>query len=127
MAARSSGKTKQASMRPKSASDSVAGRPTTGASAPAKTTRKTAPAGGKAAEKAPANSPENIAKKTSKRLSTANKQDAMQLLQERNEALLAELEQAKARIAHLEEVNKNVANRIDWVIDSLQSMASTKP
>lgn len=45
---------------------------------------------------------------------------AHEFLLDQNEALKAELEQAHARIAELEELNRNVANRIDWVIDSLQ-------
>mgnify|MGYP001596675465 CR=1 len=44
------------------------------------------------------------------------------LLRDQNEALRTELEQARARIQHLEELNRNVVNRIDWVIDSLQSV-----
>ena len=43
-------------------------------------------------------------------------------LVEQNRLLRAELERAQARIKHLEELNKNVVNRIDWVIDSLQSV-----
>ena len=44
-----------------------------------------------------------------------------ELLIEQNQSLRDELEQANARIKHLEELNKNVVNRIDWVIDSLHS------
>ena len=44
-----------------------------------------------------------------------------ELLIEQNQSLRDELEQANARIKDLEELNKNVVNRIDWVIDSLQS------
>jgi hypothetical protein len=48
------------------------------------------------------------------------------LLIEQNEALRAELDHANARLTQLEELNKNVVNRIDWVIDSLQSILTTK-
>lgn len=48
--------------------------------------------------------------------------DTSEFLREQNAALRAELEQAKARVIHLEQINKNVINRIDWLIDSLQSI-----
>jgi hypothetical protein len=48
------------------------------------------------------------------------------LLIEQNEALRAELDHANARLTQLEELNKNVVNRIDWVIDSLQSTLTAK-
>lgn len=48
--------------------------------------------------------------------------DQLQMLAQQNEALRGELDQALARIRELEELNKNVVNRIDWVIDSLQGI-----
>ncbi len=59
---------------------------------------------------------------------TSTKPDAGQgaveldALAEQNRLLRADLKRAQARIRHLEELNKNVVNRIDWVIDSLQSV-----
>lgn len=51
---------------------------------------------------------------------TANQQIS-QLEQERD-ALKAELEAAMARIAELEKSRELIANRIDWVIDSLHNL-----
>lgn len=53
---------------------------------------------------------------------SARADDQIAMLIEQNEALGAELKEAHARIARLEELNKQVLDRIDWVIDSLQSV-----
>lgn len=107
MAARTKGKMKQvgsARAAPKPAAKRAA--------APAKSPRAKSPA----AKAAPA-------KKTRKaKPASALETTDIVLLREQNEMLRRELEQAQARIQHLEEVNKNVVNRIDWVIDSLQSV-----
>ena len=67
--------------------------------------------------------PSTNAKKTpatrAKAVQGASELDA---LTDQNRLLRAELKRAQARIKHLEELNKNVVNRIDWVIDSLQSV-----
>lgn len=106
MAARTTGKPKQASSR-RTPSKSLVAKKAAGAKGAAAKTRTTKSAS---------------TKKTRPAKSAAAK-DGMetQLLIEQNEALRAELEQAQARVTHLEELNKNVVNRIDWVIDSLQS------
>lgn len=48
-------------------------------------------------------------------------QEISRLEQERD-ALKAELEAAKARIAELERSRELIVNRIDWVIDSLHNL-----
>lgn len=53
---------------------------------------------------------------------TAAIADTVQRLEARAKALEAELEVARARIAHLESNRNQVANRIDWVIDSLHNL-----
>ena len=50
----------------------------------------------------------------------------LEMLVEQNAALRAELEHAKARIAQLEALQVDVINRIDWVIDSLQTVLEEK-
>ena len=101
MAARTKGKPKQAgSARP--TTKTAAKRAATAAKTP-----RTKSAAKKARKPKPATGPGDT--------ETA-------LLRDHNEALRTELEQARARIQQLEEVNKNVVNRIDWVIDSLQSV-----
>ena len=76
--------------------------------------------------KAPAKSPKTKRVKKQASATTTVPADGLvtgmesEMLLEQNAALRAELEQAQARIAELEELNKNVVNRIDWVIDSLQ-------
>lgn len=40
--------------------------------------------------------------------------------------LEAELKDARARIAELEKLNEEAVNRIDWVIDSLQTVLAEK-
>jgi uncharacterized spore protein YtfJ len=52
---------------------------------------------------------------------TAKKPTAAALLRERD-ALIRQLKAAEHRISELEEINKEAVNRIDWVIDSLQSV-----
>ncbi|MGI9477688.1 MAG: hypothetical protein ACR2PI_13380 [Hyphomicrobiaceae bacterium] len=102
MAARTKGKPKQAgSTRP--TTKTAAKR----AAAPAKTPKAKSVTAKKARQTKPA-------------AVTGDAETA--LLRDQNEALRTELEQARARIQHLEELNKNVVNRIDWVIDSLQSV-----
>ncbi|MGD8481148.1 MAG: hypothetical protein PVI61_13595 [Methyloceanibacter sp.] len=49
-----------------------------------------------------------------------------EMLAEQNAALREELEHAKARIAQLEALHEDVTNRIDWVIDSLQTVLEDK-
>lgn len=44
-------------------------------------------------------------------------------LERERDGLKAELEAARAQIAVLEESRSQVVNRIDWVIDSLQTLA----
>ena len=41
-------------------------------------------------------------------------------------ALRAELEQAKKRIAELEKLNADVADRLEWVIDSLRDLINPR-
>ena len=63
------------------------------------------------------------AKKTSvPRAKAVQGTSELDALADQNRLLRAELKRAQARIKHLEELNKNVVNRIDWVIDSLQSV-----
>lgn len=64
------------------------------------------------------------AKRSPARLSDSATQtgDAMQRLEARAKSLEAELEAARQRIAELESSRAQVANRIDWVIDSLTNM-----
>jgi hypothetical protein len=50
----------------------------------------------------------------------------LEMLAEQNAALREELEHAKARIAQLEALHEDVINRIDWVIDSLQTALEDK-
>mgnify|MGYP001814103212 CR=1 FL=1 len=50
----------------------------------------------------------------------------LEMLAEQNAALREELEHAKARIAELEALHEDVINRIDWVIDSLQTALEDK-
>lgn len=47
---------------------------------------------------------------------------AFRLLETERDALRAELEAAKSRIAELERSREQVLNRIDWVIDSLHNL-----
>jgi hypothetical protein len=65
-------------------------------------------------------------KKKSAKTKPTDLDTANALLIEQNEALRAELDHANARLTQLEELNKNVVNRIDWVIDSLQSTLTAK-
>ena len=109
MAARTTGKVKQTSSA--RASVKVAGAKK---SAPRKASAKSA----KTKTKAPAKSAKKHSAVQSKIPADAMATD---MLVEQNEALRSELEHAQARIVQLEELNKNVVNRIDWVIDSLQS------
>lgn len=106
MAARTTGKPKQASGR-RSPSKSLVAKKTAATKGAAAKTRTSRSASAKKARPAKA--------------ATGRGNMETQLLVEQNEALRAELEQAQARVTHLEELNKNVVNRIDWVIDSLQS------
>ncbi len=46
----------------------------------------------------------------------------LKALERERDDLRAELEQARARIAALEESRRQVASRIDWVIDSLHGL-----
>lgn len=96
-----------------------------------RTPRKAATAKKSAGRKVPAKSAKsNSAAKGAKKTTAAKSAKAgaagaidataHEFLLEQNEALKAELERAQARIAELEELNRNVVNRIDWVIDSLQ-------
>ena len=50
----------------------------------------------------------------------------LEMLAEQNAALREELEHAKARIAQLEALHEDVINRIDWVVDSLQTALEDK-
>ena len=50
----------------------------------------------------------------------------LEMLAEQNAALREELEHAKARIAELEALHEDVINRIDWVIDTLQTALEDK-
>jgi len=102
MAARTKGKPKQAS----------------GARSPPKTAAERA----SATAKSPRTKAATAKKATKAKPAAVLRDTETALLREQNEALRAELEQAQARIAHLEDVNSNVVNRIDWVIDSLQSV-----
>lgn len=153
MAARTQGKTKQSAATPagasrtaavpkrKAAKRATAGGAETAKSPRAKSAAQTAatktvqskPANKKPASKKPV-SAKKAAGKTTKRktakpmavVAPGDMETALQLLSEQNEALRHELEQATQRIAHLEEVNKKVVDRIDWVIDSLQSVLEAK-
>lgn len=109
MAARTTGKPKQASSR-RSPSKSLVAKKTATTKRAASKTRATK----SAAAKKP-----RPAKAATSKAGKGNMET--QLLMDQNEALRAALEQAQARVTHLEELNKNVVNRIDWVIDSLQS------
>ena len=109
MAARSSGKPKVPPERRPSAKTG-AGRQ------PSKTAARKAAATPKAAAKTP----------RKKSAAGARSGTDKQLLADQNKSLRAELEQAKARILKLEEANRNVLDRIDWVIDSLHSAIEAK-
>lgn len=52
---------------------------------------------------------------------TATKKPTVAALQRECAALQTKLEVAQARITELEKLNENAVNRIDWVIDSLQT------
>lgn len=54
--------------------------------------------------------------------STARKAVPEVSLAEENARLKAELAQAQARIAELEQKHTEIVNRIDWVIDSLHNL-----
>ncbi|MBU2533205.1 MAG: hypothetical protein KKB37_10725 [Alphaproteobacteria bacterium] len=83
------------------------------------------PAAGKtAAGKSAGGKPTSRASKS--RPSLADSSDRIGLLHEQNDALRAELESAHARIKHLEDLSKTVADRIDWIIDSLQGVLKEK-
>jgi len=63
---------------------------------------------------------------TPRRGSKTTDADVLAMLKEQNEALGAELEQAQQRIRELEDLNKAVVNRIDWVVDSLQDLLTKR-
>ena len=124
MATRSSGKPKQTSTartRAKSAAEegvSTAVADATSGKSAAKTTRTARKSRAASASKPQASpSADQLLDQST---------NAIALLIEQNEALKAELQQAKERISHLEEVHKNVSERIDWVIDSLQGVLAPK-
>jgi|GEM_PF-3399572 len=76
--------------------------------------------------KAPASRKQTRKKPTANRSGASanlSNSSAAAILAERD-ALQAELAVAKARIAELEKLNEEAVNRIDWVIDSLQSVLS---
>jgi len=52
--------------------------------------------------------------------------DAVEMLREQNAALREEIDQALNRIHELEDANRQVSDRIDWVIDWLQGLQDTK-
>lgn len=93
------------------------------AQAPAKPgSRKKAPA--KAAAKKPGSkAPQSKAKNKAAGADAASEN---QMLAEQNAALRAELELSNARIARLEALHADVVDRIDWVIDSLQTVLEEK-
>lgn len=107
MAARTSGKPKQANKTRSPSKALIAKKAAEQKALPAKS-RRTKPASTKKA-------------RTAKPIASQGNMET-ELLIEQNQSLRDELEQANARIKHLEELNKNVVNRIDWVIDSLQSV-----
>jgi glutathione synthase/RimK-type ligase-like ATP-grasp enzyme len=90
-----------------------------------KKARKKSTAGNVSAAKS-ANGKAGVVKRKRAKAKPADLETANALLIEQNEALRAELDHANARITQLEELNKNVVNRIDWVIDSLQSVLTAK-
>lgn len=47
-------------------------------------------------------------------------------LERERDALRAALEQEKARVSQLEEVNATARNRISWALDSLRDILATK-
>jgi hypothetical protein len=120
MAARATGKPKQASSgRASTKAGTSSPNATRAAKAAAKKSASAKRTGAKSATSGKVSS-------SSKPASSKYNDPVAQLLADQNEALRAELEQANARIRELEVLNKNVLNRIDWVIDSLQSVLEAK-
>lgn len=70
------------------------------------------------------NKPANKKSVPRKTLADTQKSTAeeLTLLKAQNEALKAELELARAQVEQQEKLNRDVANRIDWIIDSLQGL-----
>jgi predicted nucleic acid-binding Zn-ribbon protein len=132
MAGRMTGQTKHAQRRAKA--ETAPARAAAGAarkSAPARKAVAKAPAKKSAGVKKAAARKKSATAKTTragaKRAQRAKKTETeVQFLAEQNAALKAELEQARARIADLEALNRDVINRIDWVIDSLQTVVEDK-
>lgn len=129
MAARTTGQAKPSERREESetARSRAAGARKKAAAAPAKKGAAKAAAKKTAAKKATPKRPG--ARKTARggtKRAANNSQTETQMLAEQNAALKAELEQAKSRIAELEALNRDVINRIDWVIDSLQTVVDDK-
>lgn len=133
MAARATGRPRQsASQRPAEKQKRAPAKTTSAKTKPAKKAapaKKTATAKkGAPPRKSPANKAVARSTRSQPRKKTVTPADnaTAEMLREQNEALRAELEQAHARIQQLEELNRNVVNRIDWVIDSLQSALAAK-
>ena len=125
MPARSTGKPKEVAARRSAAMAGAERRSTP--EKPGKRVRKAAPnkpAPNKAPQKKSGASDKTAARQTTKpaKASAVGKDAQYQMLLDQNEALRAELDQATARIRKLEEINRNVLDRIDWVIDSLHNL-----
>lgn len=89
----------------------------------AKQTREKAAAGTKQArEAAPRAKRKTPAKSAAKQRRLADDAD----LERKCERLEAELAAAHERIAELEQLNTDAINRIDWVIDSLQTLLESQ-
>ncbi len=126
MATRTTSQAKRSSRH--SESEPAASRASSGGKAPQQKkapTKKAAPAK-KATQKSAARKSTRSRAKGAERPAAKTATTEGQMLAEQNAALKAELAQAKARIVELEALNADVVNRIDWVIDSLQTVIEDK-
>ena len=92
----------------------------------AKTKQTKVPA--KASAKAPAKAASSRTKRTASatQKTSAGKKPTVAQLQRERDALVKQLSAAEQRIAELESAHDQAINRIDWVIDSIQTVFDEK-